>query len=358
MDHPQLIEKKLFATYEECIKRDFTRENVVQHRQTIDYHYIKDYDVNSLSKVLAEISKSQEADLSQALWRLLVKAVPPASAQWKRDSFFQGTYHWFYQFNRLPKSFDAKFYRQLKKTAWLPDEQGKLRSPSECFAPTSENRRVLGDSVAYLHPDINISEDNEPARWLAGKLGVHLNADTESVLNYLQTLSDTTSNSPVRVSVKDIEPLYRFLDRQDAPPREKFEEKSLIFTSSPEPRWWQADQVFWVDESAVFGDDRGYLNAHYADTLKPFFIALGVSERASLLDYLRVIRGVRRSTKQAEDVEVRKRVKILYGRLWGALQEGGSSLEDENLQKEWEQVREGRCWLGKEGSEWGFFLSA
>ena len=347
MDHPQLIEEKLFATYEECIKRGFDQEHVVQERQTIEYHYIEDHYVDSLSKALSEISKSQEADLSQALWRLLVKAVPPASAQRMRNKFFQGAYHWFYQFNHQ-KSFDATFYRQLKKTAWLPDEQGKFRSPSEFFAPTAGNRRVLGDSVSYLHPDFDISEDNEPRRWLAEKLGVHLNADTESVLNYLQTLSSTT------VSVEDIKPLYHFLDRQDARPREKFEEERLIFTPSPEPCWWQTNQAFGVDERVVFGDHRGYLEAHYSETLKPFFIALGVSERASRLDYVQGIREVT-SEAQAGDVEVHERVKILYGRLWGALQEDSSLLEDEDWREEWEQTRKGRYWLGKKGSEWGFF---
>ena len=206
---------------------------------------------------------------------------------------------------------------------------------------------MLGDSVAYLHSDFDISEDNEPARWLAAKLGVHLNADTNSVLKYLQTLSGGTT-----VSIEEIEPLYRFLYRQDARPREKFEEESLIFTPDPEPRWWRADQVFWTDESAVFGNRRGYLETHFVKTLKGFFtINLEVPERASPLDYIRAIREVT-STEQADDAEVHKRVNILYRSLWGELQ------KDDNLsgnETEWEQAREGRCWLGKKGSKWGFF---
>ena len=38
-----------------------------------------------------------------------------------------------------------------------------------------------------------------------------------------------------------------------------------------------------------------------------------------------------------------------------SLQENGDSLEDEEWQAEWEQVREDACWLGREGDEWGFF---
>ena len=201
--------------------------------------------------------------------------------------------------------------------------------------------------MAYLHPDFDI-EENEPARWLAGKLGIHLNADTESVLNYLQTLSGTI------VNIEEIKPLYRFLDRQDAQPRERFEKESLIFTADPEPSWWRADQVFWVDEGAVFGSHRGYLEAHYAERLRPFFTALGVRERASPLDYIRGIQDVT-SAEQVGDLEVRKRVEILYGRLWVVLQEGGSLLENENWQEEWEETHTDRYWLGKKGSEWDVF---
>ena len=294
------------------------------------------------------VLESGESNLVRPLWRLLVKAI--SSETGNREIFFQGTYTWRYRsnsrYNREPC--DSLFYLDLKNWNWLPDEQGNLRSPSECFAPTSENRRVLGDSVAYLHSDFDISEDNEPARWLAGKLGVHLNADTDSVLKYLQTLSGTT------VSIEDIEPLYRFLYRQDARPREKFKEKSLIFTPNPEPSWWRSDQVFWVDERAVFGNLCGYLEAHYAETLKSFFSTLGVSEQAFPLDYIRGIRKVT-SAAQASDAKVRERVKILYRRLWNVLQDEGSLLEDENWKKEWEQTREGKCWLGKQASEWGFF---
>ena len=295
------------------------------------------------------VLESGESNLVRPLWRLLVKAI--SSETGNREIFFQGTYTWRYRFNTYPnrESCDSLFYLDLKNWNWLPDEQGNLRSPSECFAPTSENRRVLGDSVAYLHSDFDISEDNEPARWLAAKLGVHLNADTNSVLKYLQTLSGGTT-----VSIEEIEPLYRFLNRQDARPRERFKEESLIFTPGPKPRWWRADQVFWEDESAVFGETRGYLKAHYAETLKPFFIDLGVSASALPLDYVCGIREVT-STEQAGDVEVRKRVKILYGRLWGLLQEGDSSLKGENWQEEWEETRTGRYWLGKKGSEWGVF---
>ena len=77
---------------------------------------------------------------------------------------------------------------------------------------------------------------------------------------------------------------------------------------------------------------------------------MGVRERAAPLDYVRGIQDIT-SGEQAGDEDVRNRLKILYNRLWISIQEGGSWLEDE----EWEQTREGRCWLGKKENGWGFF---
>ena len=107
--------------------------------------------------------------------------------------------------------------------------------------------KVLGDSVPYLHPDFDVS--TPPARWLAGKLGVQ-QADVDGVLDYLKILSQTEA------SIEKIEPIYEFLWSEDEH-LWRFEEESLIFTPEPEPRWWRTDEVFWEDESAVFGNDRG-----------------------------------------------------------------------------------------------------
>lgn len=338
MDKPRVIEKSLPANEEECKKRDIVRNRSTKN-STIEDRYFY-----GLPEALAEISKNKKMDMSHAIWCLLVKALP--SDGLKRVRLFQGAYSWHFRKWRW-SVFDATFYRQLKETAWLPDEQGNHHYPSECFAPTSENRRVLGDSVTYLHPDFDISQDNERARWLAEKLGVHLNANTESVLNYLQTLSST------EVGVENVVPLYRFLYRQDARPREKFREESLIFTPTPEPRWWLTNEVFWEDESTLFGNHRGYLKDHYPETLRPFFTALGIQERAAPLDYIRGIQNIT-SKEQAGDENIRNRVKILYSRLWISIQEG-HWIDGEEMDEAWEQTHAGRCWLGKKGNEWGFF---
>ena len=334
MDTPRVIEVKVPCNHEECEKRDISREKITRTgKETIE-----DRDLLGLSTVLHEIGEYKKLPLSRALWYLLVKAVPSAKSE--RETFFKGTYRSQYRSNSSLTfdRFDAKFYSQLKKTAWLPDEQGNLHPPSKCFAPTSENRTVLANSVIYLHSDFNIG--TEPTQWIAEKLRVRLKPDAESVLNYLQKLSNSTE-----VSVAKVEPLYRFLQREveDARLRDKFKKESLIFTSNPEPRWWRSDEVFWEDESEVFKNDRGYLKTYYPATLKSFFTDdLGVSPQASQQDYALGIQEIA-TTEQAEDKKVRERVQKLY-----------KCLEAWRVSK-WELIYDSRCWLGKKGEEWGFF---
>jgi hypothetical protein len=349
MDTPRIMPEKLsiFAHSSldaQKLNQELDKRGINKQRST-QGHTIEDFHLDGLSEASGKVGKYSKLDFSRTIWQLLLKSLP--SEESKKKKFFQGTYHWSY-YGDKSAPFESTFYRQLKETPWLPDEQGNLQVPANCFAPTDDNRRVLGDSVAYLHPDFDVSQDNETARWLAEKLGIHLNANTNSVINYLQTLSGTET------SVEKVEPLYRFLARQDARRSEEFKQKPLIFTSNPEPNWWQADEVFWVNESPVFGSHRGYLKDDYEETLKGFFIGLGVRESAAPLDYVHAIQDVT-SEEQANNMQVQKRIEILYRRLWLSLQENKDLLEDEEWQAEWEQVREDACWLGREGDEWGFF---
>ena len=277
--------------------------------------------LDGLQDVLEKICSEKNKTLSLVLWHILIKA---------------------------PSSFDVTSCTYLKETAWIPDEQGDLYRPSACFDPTDENRNILGNSVVYLHSDFDISEDNKDARSLAERLGINLAANTDSVLNYLQILSGS------EMEIENIKPLYHFLYQQNTTLRDVFAKENLIYAPNPEKCWWRTNEVFWEDESVVFGNNRGYLGAYYPEELKPFFIALGVSERAAPLNYVRSIQEIA-SIGKADEYEVHERIKVLYGRLWQFLKEGGSSLEHEEWQEKWEEIRDSKCWLGKKGDEWGYF---
>ena len=357
MDTPRILKMKVDGSHEGCKKRGISGQNITWTGEEI----IEDRELIRLSMVLYEIRENNNYHLAQSLWCLLVKSAPLAESD--RDTFFKGTYRWKYRSNSSFKfdRFDATFYRQLKSTAWIPDKQGNLHKPSECFAPTSENRELLGDSVFYLPDSFNISTGT--ATWLAKQLGIGVKIDDKDVLKRLRDLSDTD------VSVKEVEPLYRFLyDNRprrrvesvfttrsymaDAIPswRQTFKEESLIFIPEPKPHWWLTDEVFWKNEREVFGDDCGYLEAHYGEHLKSFFTnSLEVSECAGTLDYIRGIKDI--ATIGQAKLSDRKRLEILYRSLWMSLQKENNWEEDE----EWIQMREESCWFGKKENEWGFF---
>ena len=360
IDTPRVIKKDVPVDYKECARRGILRTGTRAVEETIEDHYLY-----GLSDVLNQIREHKEMDVSRSLWCLLVKALPPAEKE--RDNFFQDTYQGSYCSRYRPHQrlhtdhFDAIFYRQLKETPWVPDEHGKLHKPSECYLPTSENRELLGDSVFYLPDSFTISTGT--ATWLAKQLDIHVKIDDEDVLKRLRDLSGTD------VSVTQVEPLYCFL--YDNRPRRKvesafgipgymadsipswrqtFKEESLIFIPEPKPHWRSADEVFWEDESAVFESEYGYLKAHYKEPLRSFFtVSLEIPERADTLGYISGVRNVA-STRRADGV-ARKRVEVLYGRLWQSLSEDSNWQED----KEWKQVREESCWIGKKGNEWEFF---
>ena len=373
LDTPRVIGDIFYHNSENCqeFNEELTKRNIKSEYTTRWWETsIKDLYLCGLPQMLDKISKSNDANLSRSVWQLLVKIVNPLpSESWWQNTFFnnhfQGIYRWFYRTSQQ-KYFDAKFYRQLQKTAWLPDEQGNLHSPDKCFVPTSKNQEILGDSVTYVHSDFDMNA--RPAQWLAQKLGVRLEADADNVFNYLRTLSQKEA------SIEKIEPLYRFLydtrprrevnDRilgfrhmVDSEPswRAKFKKERLIFIPEPKPHWWSADEVFWEDEGPVFGDARGYLKAYYSEDLVSFFTtSLKIPKCADTLDY---IRGIQDITSKGQSVtkEIRDRIQKLYRRLWLSLQENEDSLEDEEWQAEWAQIHEEACWLGKKGNEWGFF---
>lgn len=333
-DLPRVVKKQVsrrdigFEKFrQECEKRGIVPEYGTRDES------IEDRYIDGLSEALNEVINSNNKALARVIWQMLLKILPP------NESLLRGTYRWFY-YSQRSKEFDATFYRQIKEIAWLPDDHEEFYRPTELFAPTPENRKLLGDTVTYLHPDFDLN-DNQNAKWLAQKLGIHLTANSESVLNYLRSLSGK------EVNIEIVKELYNFLNQRGVQRRQEFLQKALIFTPTPQPRWWHAGQVFWEDESAVFGEHRGYLKLHYPETLKPFFISVGVPERAAPLDYIRAIRDIASSGQVTDADEILNRLKTLYRRLWHALQEGG----DWQQHEEWDHLLKGKYWLGRK-VEW------
>lgn len=84
--------------------------------------------LDQLLGVLSKLDAETQANKARWLWEALGDLENRRSI-----GAFSGTYHWFYQRPRST-TFDAKFVRQLNKTAWVPDAEQKLqRSESVVF---------------------------------------------------------------------------------------------------------------------------------------------------------------------------------------------------------------------------------
>jgi len=133
------------------------------------------------------------------------------------------------------------------------------------------------------------------------------------------------------------------LERQRARRGDEFAANALFFTPAPTPRWWKAEEVFWEDVSVVFRNSRGCLKNHYPESLKPFFIGVGVNIQAQPLDYVRAAYELAVSGNTS--TEARDCIHTLYRRIWISIQEGGDWQND----AQWQQMRDGMCWFGQKG---------
>lgn len=296
----------------------------------------KDVSLHGLEQFL---ERDPEYPASMALWYLL-RELPQAA--FYRDFYWQEDRrrrrHWQYT-----KQFETQACCLLKAHRWLPDEQGNFQMPADLFAPRDDIRNVLGTSVSYLGTDFDTLESTR-SRTLATSLGIKTSATTDSVLNYLRSLSGRLDIEP-----EALVSIYSFLQRQGAQRQEEFAETELIFATSPDAAWRQASEVFWEDEEAVFGHSRGYLVQTYPSSLKAFFIAQGVTERASPLDYVQAVRDIAGTLREGTS-DTHNLLHPLYRRLSLAIEEGG----DWQQHALWQEVKDGPYWLGHVGTLWRF----
>jgi hypothetical protein len=290
-----------------------------------------------------EIQAAQK--LSAATWRLLIRSLP--ETEWDRDPWTRGV-------RKLvgprggdhgQQTFDASFIEQLRDAQWLFGQYGKLHKPSELFKDTSENRQLLADSVAYIVSTVGLELESE--EWLASRLGINLTPNTEHALKHLRELKGKY------VNLETPRTIYQFLARQCAQRREEFERENLIYTESPRPLWCSSRGAFWEDESSVFGEQRGYLQSQYPESLKPFFSSVGVADRAGELDYLRSISEISDAGITSE--EIQNRVHNLYRRVWAIFQESKPLLQQPLWSQKWNELITSKSWLGRNGDAVGFF---
>lgn len=197
----------------------------------------------------------------------------------------------------------------------------------------------------YLHSAFTLTDTipQQFAEWL----GVHLTATPNEVYRHLDRLRGWADDPALT------EPLYRFLARLAmADVKAAFVGKPWVLTRIPDVSWRTTEQVFWKNESTVFGNQRGYLEGTYPAPLKTFFVSIGVPAEATLTHYLHALEECAR--KGWADADTRQRLHALYRRIWLQLQTAEDSPEGAD-REHWRRVMSGRNWLGQRGSEWGFY---
>ena len=239
---------------------------------------------------------------------------------------------------------EARFFSRLKRTVWMPDVKGELHCPDELFEHNDHNGRLLGDGVAYLHKDIAL--DSEERQWLATELGVHRRATKESVLGRLRGMKVQTA------SLKQVVPLYEFLAQTNAEVAGDFQKGELILCPDADPVWRAPSQVFWDDESPVFGTTRGYLKKHYP-ALREFLAGTGVAQSAGPTDYVQALLELAKTG--LPDRSTQTRIHRIYKRLVPRLEEDGDWQREVSWQTCWAQLRAGRTWLARKGGSFDFF---
>ena len=176
----------------------------------------------------------------------------------------------------------TKFGTLLADHAWLADEGGTPRRPSELFLDTPGTREVLGDDVPYLG-----AEFRDPR--VADDLGIPKGPTVGAALARLQELSAR----PV-AEIGAVSRLYRFLDQHfDAHAAgmvAAFAAHPLCLASIAPVRFLRSREVFWNDPGPAFLGRRGFLSDRWPG-LKPFFVQrVGVRPGPSPEDFAAMLR--------------------------------------------------------------------
>lgn len=119
----------------------------------------KDYTLKGLDSLLLTLAKlpiDQAAGRTKLLWDALCDVrnrYRDVDSDWRygnSDWPFSGIYRWFY-YTENSKRFPARFVKMLTETAWVPDEEGALRLPSDVvFKETGwEENPFLQEKIGF-----------------------------------------------------------------------------------------------------------------------------------------------------------------------------------------------------------------
>lgn len=206
--------------------------------------------------------------------------------------YFQGNFR-----GTKSELLDSSFKFLVAQTSLILATDGKFYKPAEIFINKPEIYAILGDSIPYVK-DKSFSE-----KFYEG-IGVNTSANVNSVLNYLEKLSNLKNGD-----IQTLTSIYRFIENSfrgnEDTIKSSFLNKDLIFIPDSRRKYYSTNDVIWEECFSIFGENKGYLESSYP-TLKTFFVEkLGVSLRPEPEDYVRVLKELQQKQKLSlEDVEI------------------------------------------------------
>lgn len=219
----------------------------------------------------------------------------------KYSKYLEMTYKYFY-YNKKTKPFESTFKREISE--WeVPSTYGDFLSPQILFLKTDEIYGLFGDEIAYLEVDIKSEKFQE-------FLKIQTEIDTMTLLEGLEYLR---AGPPVKKEI--YERIYHTLYKESGKSEQNeiksfFEDTPAIYIPNSKEEFFTRNEVFWENQSNLFGDGWGYLKDHYPK-LKSFFVGmLGVKEKPSAQDYAELLQNC--ADKGCVDKKDRNKILKIY----------------------------------------------
>ena len=261
---------------------------------------LSDCDCPALIAVLSDIARGRQGKKRRARARAVLATLGRA---WERLSDYTEVvsaddyFTWNHK-GRIP----AFWLWQAREIAWLDDESGTARRPSELRIRTPGTEAIYGvESLDFVHPEL-AGAHPERRNWLAAMAALGMSGDPtgrELVARLKELRTDFDAGVlPIKRIERDSAIIYRALaaalgdpgqrsDLSVAELRRAFKDgDGLVFAGS---KWWKPDQVF--AGPPVFGAYNAF--APPVSGTEPLWQALRLQE-PSLLDCIDVLRRIAR----------------------------------------------------------------
>jgi hypothetical protein len=253
---------------------------------------------HDIERLIMYCSKGMSFDESKARMTLLWESLEKNWKLYKDNEYCETRYKWVYYTEQGRAYQTSSFLEFLRESQWVPSIKGNFSKPDKIFVHTASNLSLLGDGVEYT--DLKGNET------FFKDLGIRTEPEIDEVLAHLKSFKETNP-LPASNKIKKMEAIYGFLhgklnakgldeslkQAKIEAVRKDFREHELLYLPREDRAWWKPEDVFWNDMSEVFDTLRGYVqhlgDPIYDESLKPFFISMGVIDKPSVKDCLRIL---------------------------------------------------------------------